>query len=571
MIWLKRSVLALFALLVLALVVIYLTPLDTYVPKVERTLTEQLQAPVHIQHLHIAVWPLPYLEIRGVRVGEQDAMTAESVDVKIDLTDLLVDKELALRVEVRNGSAELSQIHSFAERFAKISAVRQNVRLKELQFFGMRLVTPELSLEQLQAKLEFSKAGVLQRAWLALDEQKFTAILIPQGDKQFSVQVRARDWTPPQQPALHLQELQLDGVLTQQELVLHNFVIAMGGMRAAGLGKLNFSDGWQLQATLKQLEIPLEQLSRGMNQSFELAGVIRLRGSLNAKSDSWNTLKDHFQFSGNMDVGRVTASAIGDNKRQFLIDEVKAQLMVQPEHIEISKLQAKLYGGKVSGVASIERHNQMLNADLIVSGVEMKSLVEALTREVLLTGKLESTVELSLQLNKLQQFPKNALLSANFHLHNGTLTKVDLLQAANNPTKSDTKGTTNFDDLTGVLNVDSAGYHFKGIKIKSGMLNADGKVDMLPSLELNGALDAEMKGTMGLLSVPLVVSGTLNDPEVKVSRSALAGAAVGTAILGPGLGTALGAKVGGILKKIFGRDEEVAPAKKDTPKQPVTK
>jgi phage tail tape-measure protein len=55
--------------------------------------------------------------------------------------------------------------------------------------------------------------------------------------------------------------------------------------------------------------------------------------------------------------------------------------------------------------------------------------------------------------------------------------------------------------------------------------------------------------------MPMVVSGTLNEPVVRPSGSALAGAAVGTAILGPGLGTAIGVRVGGFLNKLFGKKD----------------
>jgi len=125
--------------------------------------------------------------------------------------------------------------------------------------------------------------------------------------------------------------------------------------------------------------------------------------------------------------------------------------------------------------------------------------------------------------------------------------------------------------LTCLLNVDASGYHFRKLKISSGSLNAGGKVDISPSLQIGGTLDTNIKGTAGMVSMPMVVSGTLNNPIVRPSGSALAGAAVGTAILGPGLGTAVGIKIGGFLNKLFGKNGDKSSNKDITPKSPATK
>ncbi|MBI3221643.1 MAG: hypothetical protein HYZ46_00825 [Nitrosomonadales bacterium] len=510
MTWLKRSLVGLLAVLLLALVVLYLTPLDTYVPEVESTLSEQLHEPLRVGHLRIAVWPLPHLELQGVQLGEQDKIVAAAVDVKLDLARSFVQRALVLQVLVRDGVADLVLVRRLADRFADMPVTLQTVSLRELQLSGMMLVAPELVVGPLQAKLEFAPAGELQRIWLALDEQKITATLLPQADRRFALTVRAHDWAPRQSASLLLEDVQVDGVLGQHDLVVGKFIVAMRGMHAAGSGTLAFADDWQLQAKLDRLDVPLAQLMVLLGQSAEMTGAMTVRGTLHAKAKSWSELQHHFQFSGDTQVSHATARISANFQRSLVVDEIKAQLL------------------------------------------------------------------LLLRLDTLKSFPQGLQLSGDFHLRNGTLTKVDLVQVASNPSKTEAQGVTRFDDLTGLLNVDAAGYHFKDIKIKSGMLNADGRVDVTPALQLSGSLDADVKGTMGLVSMPLVISGTLSAPSVKVSRSALAGAAVGTAILGPGLGTALGVKVGGFLKKLFGKNDGADQGKpdlekKNQPGQPATK
>jgi hypothetical protein len=99
--------------------------------------------------------------------------------------------------------------------------------------------------------------------------------------------------------------------------------------------------------------------------------------------------------------------------------------------------------------------------------------------------------------------------------------------------------------------MDPAGYHFSDLEISSGLLKATGDVTISKTKELSGDVSAAVRGTASLIATPLSLSGTVDDPVVRPSKAALAGAAVGTAIL-PGVGTAIGAKAGEFTKKLFG-------------------
>lgn len=553
----KRLLAGLFAILILAVAAVYLTPLDTYVPKVEQVLSEQLHEPVSIQHLRLAVLPLPYLELQGVRLGEQGGITARLVNVEPDLPGLLAGKMVVRRILVRDGTASFALLRKLMDSFGKAPIAKQRAAVRELQFSGMSLLMPDMALERIEGKLEFAQAGQFERAWLAMNEQKVTAVVLPLPEQHFSVKAQARAWSPPKFPQLLLDELQVEGVLSKQDFVAQKFAVALHGIRASGSSKVEFSDGWRMTATLGRVEAPLERVMALLGKPVELTGAASAKGVLSGKAATLAGLKDSFGFSGEVLISHATARIAAGLRHPLIFDQIKAHVVVKPERLELSALEAKLYGGKLSGTASVNRKNAVLDAEIAASGVAMQSLVEALTNEVLFTGSMESTVKFSMLLDAFERFPENLLLTGNFHLRNGVLTKVDLAQAVNEPDKASAKrGVTRFDDLTGLIEVNASGYHFRKLKIVSGSLNADGRVDISPSLRLSGKLDAKIKGTAGLVSMPMVVSGTLDAPVVRVSKTAWAGAAVGTAILGPGLGTALGIRIGGFLNKLFGKDDD---------------
>jgi hypothetical protein len=143
-------------------------------------------------------------------------------------------------------------------------------------------------------------------------------------------------------------------------------------------------------------------------------------------------------------------------------------------------------------------------------------------------------------------------------VNSGVLYGLDLVKIASLLIKQTPKGgQTQFDTFTGQLAVSGKRYQLKRLQVSSGLISAKGDVKIDEQEKLDGKGDVEIKQSVGLVSVPMVVSGTLQNPLVYPSKAALAGAAVGTAILGPGLGTSLGSKAGSAvegLKDLFGGD-----------------
>ena len=69
-------------------------------------------------------------------------------------------------------------------------------------------------------------------------------------------------------------------------------------------------------------------------------------------------------------------------------------------------------------------------------------------------------------------------------------------------------------------------------------------------------MNAQVTAAGTTANVPLNVSGTLDAPLLYPTGGTVAGAAVGTAILGPGFGTSVGAKIGSWTEGLFGSKDE---------------
>jgi hypothetical protein len=133
---------------------------------------------------------------------------------------------------------------------------------------------------------------------------------------------------------------------------------------------------------------------------------------------------------------------------------------------------------------------------------------------------------------------------------------VDVASAATALVKQGaTRGQTRFDELAGHFVREGKAHRFTQLRISASGLTARGHVTVAPSRALSGQLNTSMAAIGSAASIPLTVAGTIEAPLLYPSTSALIGAAVGTAVL-PGVGTAAGASLGGMVEGLFGKKKK---------------
>lgn len=566
--WWQRFLAAAMLLLLLAATAVYLTPLDTYVPEIERALSAGLSEPVKARHLKVGAVPIPHLVLEEVQIGEGAGIALQSVKIIFDIRTLFESQRVIHRVILKNGSATQAQLEKLSALLQSDAATPLPFRVEELQFGGIRYTAPEFSLEPLEGKLEFAPDGSLARAWLALGGKQVTATLHPQPGNTYEVEAQASDWVLPNYPAIQIASLNVSGVLAESRFDAKKFSVEVSGLRMEGGALLEWQPEWRLELRLDALDGKMERLSPLLDSRVVATGDLRGKGSLSARGASVQAWPGNLRIDAEGEISNATVQVPGSFSGALALDSIKAHLSGTPEEYALSGMQARLYGGAMGGSAAVRGSDAVVRADVSFVNIAVEPLVRALSDEVMLTGTLDGRAKFSVKTKEFERFPQNLQLDGEFRVKDGVLRKVDMVQAASNPLKEGNKGgATSFNELSSLLSIDAAGYHFKGLKVSSGALSAEGKLDVSPQKQLSGLLDTDVKGTASLISMPLVVSGTLSEPLLRPTKSALAGASVGTALMGPGLGTALGIKAGNLLDKLFGNKSEKTGEKKE--KQPV--
>lgn len=433
--WVKRLIIVITSLLVLAIALPFMVPLNFLAPRVEKLLSDKIQEPVSIQSLRLTLLPVLGVTAGDISIGKLGDVHAESVRLAIAPLSLFKSIKVVNTLTINSLKLDQNALGRLPGWFKADAGPKQAV-IKRVVLDNTNLDLKSVIFESLYAEIDLGDEGAFRHAQIEAKGKSLRLGVTPSG-KDFLLDFQARNWKLPVGPALQF--------------------------------------------------------------------------------DSLN----------------VTALTNG-------------------ESLSIQELRGNLYGGNILGKAQLDwREHWRLQGKLHSSGVEVRQLVSVLSPETSVSGKLAADAQFNMRAKQAGQLFDNPAAEVEFKIKNGVLHNFDLMGAVKSMSKEGTRGgQTSFDEFSGNLHLLGKAHKFRELKIGSGLLRADGNLDIAPSKELAGRMYVEVKGTASLISMPLQISGDLSNPVLRPTNAAIAGAVAGTAVLGP-LGTSLGAKAGDYMERLF--------------------
>lgn len=219
-------------------------------------------------------------------------------------------------------------------------------------------------------------------------------------------------------------------------------------------------------------------------------------------------------------------------------------------------------GGTANGELQLQTRADgqlQLAGKLQPRGIEALSALAAFNRQSIIAGKVAGETTVSASGAGLAGLARSLHTTTAFTMGRATLQRFDIEKAIRSAGQEHA-GKTALDSVTGRLDTQNTAagmvVDFSQAKAVSGALSASGKARIA-----NRQIEAELSVDLveGLVGVPLRLSGPLAQVKVSVPPGAIAGAALGTAVL-PGAGTAIGARIGTALGKIFGGPSAPSPS-----------
>lgn len=245
------------------------------------------------------------------------------------------------------------------------------------------------------------------------------------------------------------------------------------------------------------------------------------------------------------------------NVLQGAMQGAKARLQRQGNDWTVA---VQVGGGTVKGSAQLQPAAQSgpkfaLKGQLETRAVEVAALND--TSKPVLSGRLDADTTFTGHSATLSTLMDALQTQSKFNVRNAVVHGIDLARAVKT-VGLNRGGETRLDTLAGQVTTRGRALQLSGLVASSGVLSATGHVAVAPSRALSGrvSVDLAARAVGTAVGVPLDVGGTLDSPELTLTRAALIGAAIGTVIMpgaGTGAGASLGDKVGDKLKNIFGK------------------
>ena len=445
--WLKRTLIALTVLLVIAGALPFFISLNDHIPRIEKEISARLNEPVSIKSMRFGALPSPHVTVDGITVGKTDDIRLGKVRVTPDLFSLLRSTKVIRSIRIDSLVLTRKAIDSIPAwtRSDAAGSTPPQFRIESIRLDNAMVRLDKASFGPFDALVRLNRRGEPEDASLTTQDGKLKALIKPDKSK-YLIDASAKSWTLPVGPSLLFDELIIKGAATLNDA----------------------------------------------------------------------------------DLGEVSA---------------------------------KLYGGTAIGKATVSWQKGLrLDGNLDVSQLELKQVASMLSPGAHVSGKLSAKPVFSASAKSADQLVNALRLETLFNVQNGALHGVDIQNAATTLIKQGTTGgETRFEQLSGHLAMEHGSYHFTQLKIASGALAADGNVSISPKKELSGRIAAQVTAAGTSATVPLNVGGTLDAPLLYPTAGTIAGAAVGTVILGPGFGTSVGARVGGWAEGVFGKKVEKKP------------
>lgn len=288
--WLKRIMIALALLLVIAAALPFLITLNDYLPQIEKVASDRLKEPVTIESIRLSVWPLPHVMLGGITVGKNHDIKLDRVRVTPDIYSLFQTTRVIKRIEI--DTLILTQ-QAIGKIPAWINADNADhaaqVRVESIHLNNVWVNSGKVSFGPLDARVNINSKGEPQDASITAQDGRLKVFIKSDGDS-YPFDVSAKSWTLPLGPALVFDELLVKGVATLSEVNLSAVHARLYGGMADGRATLSWKKGWRLNGNFDIHRVELQKIISMLSSRARISGKFTAKPLFSASATSADQL-----------------------------------------------------------------------------------------------------------------------------------------------------------------------------------------------------------------------------------------------------------------------------------------
>lgn len=559
--WLLKYFTIVFILLgTLVFAIPLVVPLDDYQPVLEAQLSQSIGRKVMIGELSPQVMPQPALSATNVSIlGNAEhpgELFVEQMHATLDPLELLNGRVVIRSIHLNGVGSNLDFIHSLINHKpneTQPSSQPSPLAVQSISGSNVMLrADDETRLGPYRFNLFLNDELKLKEIYLSRMDGTLRATIKPDQNNSYTLQASGNNWQLPVSPAFKFDTLNVQAVLHKGKAELTNIEMKGYNGLITSNGTLRWSDGWQYDGQLKSTNIEMTSVLKhfGINTYHGLFNsdfAIKLTGN--------NTLGELFidpVAKGKYHISNGMITQEGSKKPVLTFDQFSGDGHLTAGSLKSDNTTLKTAGGTIQGITHFfwQKH-WTIKGWVVASEIDAETFLSGFIDEKVTSGTFYANAEFALTASDNETLLTRPYLSGEFRMANGKIFKADLEKASTTLSKEGSHGgETVFQHLSGSAKFENNYINLSDVEIISDSMSANGDIRINPQDELEGEVTVALRKTASLISAPLKVSGTISDPSLRLTNDAIIGGVIGTSVLGPGIGTAVGMKVGGLIKKI---------------------
>ena len=245
--------------------------------------------------------------------------------------------------------------------------------------------------------------------------------------------------------------------------------------------------------------------------------------------------------NGKVAIGALTA-------KRVKMENVKAEIKLAGGKLDVSN-SVGLYGGTVAGTLTADANGNRIVVKENVQGVAVGPLLRDAAQKDLLEGKATATIDVNTAGATVTALKKALAGTARVELKDGAIKGVNLAESSRNlksalgakQAKPDPSQKTDFSEMTATFNIKGGVAHNDDLKAQSPFLRLGGagnidiggnaldylaKATLVATSKGQGGREA---GNVAGITIPVKLSGALDNPQWNIDYSGLLGGAAGGA------------------------------------------